>query len=574
MEEKVGMNRGKAVRYSTAGVSLLVLVSALLLALGIALSTTPSVRAATNSTENRKVAFWGDAHWGNGEGDGYQDDTRDAVDVIINKNPDMAFLLGDATSASSPQAWSQFRENESKIESQTGVPELYYLLGNHDGYQNVSEGSAHTVYAEGNGWSGVKHRMREDNKTSNFYAVEEGNNAFIVLSPIRIYDDGGTQISYSMLPVHVLNWLENMLSYYKSENYNTFVMSHMPIYHSNIATDNWPGVDDGDWQTTSDNLVNIFQKYPPDVYMCAHVHNDPDEYYSDNSEVAGGTVVWGSWHNANTTRSPALPDNTVFVQVPTVCYEHGGSAVSRNIATYPAVGFFTLVENQDYIRLEAENVMGGGTGTEVGWTENDNSSSSVQDIQIGLSHPVSFTNSSNEVDNYRQAWSVSEYSDENVQHWWNTNGIVQDENEWFVSRWKFNETKSFDSLRVDTNHKGWMEHKFWSGDNLSSWSGPYNDPSKAPAGKYWKVKTNLHPSSSLEIHDMSLSPQQALQVQSKYSEDVGSKSATLVGAVEDMGAADNVKVKFQYRKKEPRLGRTRPYRPWTTWETSRRQSRS
>jgi len=57
------MNRGKAVRYSVAGISALVLASALALALGIGLSTAPSAYAQSNSSGDPSWTVSSSADW-------------------------------------------------------------------------------------------------------------------------------------------------------------------------------------------------------------------------------------------------------------------------------------------------------------------------------------------------------------------------------------------------------------------------------------------------------------------------------------------------------------------------------
>jgi len=513
------------------------------------LLSTPHASAATTS-DNRRVLIWDDLHVGNNEGDGYSDDFENAVNAIINLNPDLGFCPGDVTEAGSENAWTIAKENFRYIANNTDIEKMYYAVGlGHDGAQSGDSGAFNTKFSVKNGWSYAEEVMLEDNRTAYHYAVTDGNMAYIVLSQKTCFNDNGYEVQAYTLSPHVQDWLDNRLTYFESENYNIIVMSHTPPYHTNNSTGDWSGMDDSWWQTISDNLIDIMNEHPPDVFVNAHVHSDSDSYHSTESGVAGGKVVWGDNYNASFNRSPALPDNTVFVSMPTVCYEHGHLAGTLD-SNVPEIAYLDFSNGDNYVELYAENVINENL---LGWTDNDsdaneNSVLNTSPLKIDVEHPIELD--SDGVDNFYQPWCVSDYSKTAFpEHWWNKRGLVQDENRWFISRWKFNENKSFDSLSVDWNHKGYIEHKFWSGDNLSSWSGPYDDPSKAPPGRYWKVKTNLHPSSDLEIYDMSLRPEQILNATTEVAENIGLHSAKLTGGVEDMGDASSVDVKLQYRPK-------------------------
>jgi len=547
------MKRGEATRYSIAGISVFVLISALVLATGISLSNAPTASAAITS-DNRRVLLWNDTHVGNSEGDGYANDYENAVNAIIDLNPDLGFAIGDVTSAGSDNAWEIFQDNNRYIVNNTDMERMYYSFGHHhDAFQGDNGAGLNTIFSIPQGWNYAPEVMMDDNRTAYHFAVTDGNIAYIMLSNMQGFDDSGNQIFESSISPHVLDWFENRLAYFENENYNVIVMSHAPLVHTNIGSGGGFPMDDKRWRDVSDDIIEAMNRHPPDMFVSAHKHVDSDCFNSGESGVAGATVVWGENYNAEKSRTPSLPDDTVFVSSPDVCHEHTG------LSDNPSVNWLDLQDGENYLELYSENPENRNLE---GWTENVTDTVHDSPIRIDLEHPIDLD--SDGIDNFYQPWCVSNYSDTAwPEGWWNVDGLVQDDNEWIVSRWRFNEPKSFNSLRVDYNHEGYIDHTFWSGDSLSSWSGPYRDPSNAPAGKYWKVKTNLHPSSSLQIYDMSLNPQQIVKASPQYYENMWYGSVSLVGDLKDMGSASSADVWFQYRRKGA-----------STWENTPKQALS
>jgi len=475
----------------------------------------------------KEFLWWSDTHFSNNEGDGAEDDIADAVEVIKQRNPDFGIHYGDLTSDGKDTEFDWYWGNISEIKQNTGIERMWATPGeSHDAFEDKVN-PASKLGGEDVGWNWLDQYNRRGNQTGNWYTIREGNNVFIMLSAMAypsdtwsgMYDNSRSTVNTEyriMIPKHKVEWFKEQMKYQCSKDRNIFVATHDPFSYTNIYTHEWWGANMYSWRNTTKQVNDVMRETcPADVVQTGHVHTDADAYYSGNQYVAGGSVLWSEWYNANIQNRDLggkLP-NTTYMQMPVINYEHGAATNNPDAdTTYPWIGLVNFTQGESKIEVKALDVTG-GSGSRVGWTYND-TTATVDPLTLQLDHPIDFGNNSNgnKIDGFNQSWTINRFSDESADtQWYKPNGFWTNKSSaWIESRFRYNSPKSFNSLRVDWNESTEgccsLSHRFRSTNSstLDGWTQWYDNVSNVPSGNYWSINTSISTSSSVTITEMEL----------------------------------------------------------------------
>jgi len=231
------------------------------------------------------------------------------------------------------------------------------------------------------------------------------------------------------------------MNYYCSNDYNIVVMSHTPLYDSNIASDDWQDVQNKAWRNSTEYVFDTYREMcSPALHLNGHQHANTYDYLpnqqGDGDSTNGGSVVWGN-------SDPRLPDDTIYAMVPAIWIDHGIGA------NEPAVRMMNLTQGATSATMRTINVE---NGEQLPSTYND-SSDTIQEFTVPFDHPVDLGDDAgtNEIDRFEQPWAVSHYSNEesDTQWWKHMKGLYHEESGWVHMRWRYNEKRDFQEFDLD-----------------------------------------------------------------------------------------------------------------------------
>ena len=420
-------------------------------------------------------------------------------EYTVQQNPDFIFDIGDLVERANPDWVDSYHANNSRIVENTDVERIWYGTGNHDG---IHAERADLPY----GWDGVEGFYRKGNRTSLNYAVEKGNTAFVMLSPLYYNDfedddkdyhfsypsgdDRAPANEFHTLTDRTRQWFTERMNHYCSNDYNIVVMSHTPLYDSNIASSDWYDVQNKAWRNSTEYVLDTYRETcSPALHLNGHQHANTYDYLpnleNDEDTTNGGSVVWGA-------SDPRLPDGTIYGMVPAIWIDHGIGA------NEPAVRMMNLTEGATSATMRTINVE---NGEQIPSTYND-SPDTIQEFTVPFDHPVDLGEDaeSNEIDRFEQPWAVSHYSNEskNVQWWKPTKGLYHEKSGWVHMRWRFNEKRGFqgfdlDAIKQPSRNFVDVSTEFASGDSYAELANAewHDDIADVEDAKYLKANVSF-----------------------------------------------------------------------------------
>ncbi len=190
----------------------------------------------------------------------YNDNFRNACLDITDNNPDsaMTVIVGDIANEGRSEEWAL----ADKIIKETGAPEAFYTLGNHDLYA-VTEPYDEKI-DDFLRYSGQADR----GETKVYYEKEVEGIHHLALGSQEQHVSGGVE---SSLHADQLQWLETRLEEITTKNPSrpVFLYSHQSTYDTiagSLKGHNWNGI------RPDEKLKSILAKYPQVLFFNGHSH--------------------------------------------------------------------------------------------------------------------------------------------------------------------------------------------------------------------------------------------------------------------------------------------------------------
>lgn len=163
------------------------------------------------------------------------------------------FIVGDIANSGRAEEW---KKASDIIDSVVGAPLPYYVLGNHDLYDNT------TPYDKK-----VQNFLNYSGQEKAYYEVEIKGFHHLILGSQAQHTDGGV---HSFLFDDQLNWLDERLADITAKkDAPVFVYSHQSLYNTiagSLKGQNWNGIEQ------NDKLQAILAKYPNVILFNGHSH--------------------------------------------------------------------------------------------------------------------------------------------------------------------------------------------------------------------------------------------------------------------------------------------------------------